>query len=230
MSFLSLFALVTQKMPDVEHQERVLGVGFSERKASCNRMECLPHEWLHRTRRAVVQPALQDDSDYGGHDCPSHLRIQIQANPRCCAQNTTYSRCNPRCRSRGSRRADRRCPTCDLHALCLEVATQYVGIVDPHICVPCIAIGIGQMIGPHRAATVNLAQHDDDAVALDHTKAWGVAPKVFVMETQLVSIKICSDHDIVHDEVRRHVPCQRYVRSHGKNSTSFRPFACGVLL
>src|SRR5215469_8042130 len=117
---------------------------------------------------------------------------------------------------------------CNLHALRLEVATQYVGIVDPHICVPCVGIGIGQMIGPHRGATVNLAQHDDDAVALDHTKARGIAPKAFVAETKFVSIKICGDHDIVHDEVRRHVPCQRYVRRHGENSTpSSRPFSCG---
>ncbi len=44
-----------------------------------------------------------------------------------------------------------------LDALRLEFGTQFVGIIDPNICVPCLAIGIGQAVGAHRSRIVKLA-------------------------------------------------------------------------
>src|SRR3989442_11389487 len=67
--------------------------------------------------------------------------------------------------------------TRDLHALRLEFSIERISIVDPNVGVPRPALRINDMIGAHRSSGFELSQHDDDAVALDHTKRRGVVPE-----------------------------------------------------
>ena len=109
---------------------------------------------------------------------------------------------------------------CDPHSFGPEFATQYVGIIDPNIGVPRLAVGVGQAVGPHRPGVVKLAKHDDDATAFDHTKTRRVSPKAFVMKPEIVSIEISGDNYIVHNEAGCHVPFHRCLWNHAEDFTS----------
>src|SRR6266571_6944190 len=96
--------------------------------------------------------------------------------------------------------------TRDLHALRLEFSIERISIVDPNVGVPRPALRINDMIGAHRSSCFELSQHDDDAVALDHTKRRGVVPEAFIMEAELVAVVVCGADYVIDDEVRGTAP------------------------
>src|SRR2546426_726693 len=96
--------------------------------------------------------------------------------------------------------------TRDLHALRLEFSIERISIVDPNVGVPRPALRINDMIGTHRSSGFELSQHDDDAVALDHTKRRGVVPETFIMEAELVAVVVCGADHVIDDEVRGTAP------------------------
>src|SRR2546422_11106978 len=49
-------------------------------------------------------------------------------------------------------------------------------------------------------------QHDDDAVALDHTKRRGVVPETLITEAELVAVVVCGADYVIDDEVRGTAP------------------------
>src|SRR2546422_9946540 len=81
--------------------------------------------------------------------------------------------------------------TRDLHAPRLEFSIKRISIVDPDVGVPRPALRINDVIGAHRSSGFQLSQHDDDAVALDHTERRGVVPETFIMEAELVAVVVC---------------------------------------
>src|SRR2546428_9225353 len=96
--------------------------------------------------------------------------------------------------------------TRDLHALRLEFSIERISIVDPNVGVPRPALRINDMIGAHRSSGFELSQHDDDAVALDHTKRRGVVPETFIMEAGLVGAVVCGADYVIDDEARGTAP------------------------
>src|SRR5439155_26705857 len=72
--------------------------------------------------------------------------------------------------------------------------------------VPRPALGIHDVIGAHRAGGFQLRQHDDDAVALDHTERRRVVPEPFIMEAELVAVVVGGADHVVDDEVRSAAP------------------------
>src|SRR6266536_1128887 len=92
--------------------------------------------------------------------------------------------------------------TCDLHAPRLEFSIERIGIVDPNVGVPRPALRINDVIRAHRSSGFQLSQHDDDAVALDHTKRWWVIPEAFIMEPKLVPVVVRGADHVIDDEVR----------------------------
>jgi hypothetical protein len=96
--------------------------------------------------------------------------------------------------------------SCPKHAVGFKFTAQRVGIFDPDIGVPGFAIGIDQTVGTHHTRLGELAKHDNDPAATDHAKAGRLAPKPFVVESQLVAVEIGGEHYIVNDEVRCYVP------------------------
>src|SRR5881396_1914002 len=92
--------------------------------------------------------------------------------------------------------------TRDLHASRLEFRIERIGIVDPNVGVPRPALRINDVIRAHRSSSFQLSQHDDDAVALDHTKRWWVIPETFITEPQFVPVVVRGADHVSDDEVR----------------------------
>src|SRR3989454_5239291 len=92
--------------------------------------------------------------------------------------------------------------TRNLNAPRLELSIQRISIVDPNVGVPRPALRISDVIRAHRSSGFQLSQHDDDAVALDHTKAWWVVPETFIMEAKLVAVVVRGADHVIDDEVR----------------------------
>src|SRR5467141_3540476 len=92
--------------------------------------------------------------------------------------------------------------TGDFHAPRLEFSIERISIVDPNVGVPRPALRINDVIGAHRASGLQLSQHDDDAVALDHTKRRWVVPEAFIVEAELVAVVVCAADHVIDDEVR----------------------------
>src|SRR5205809_3879830 len=90
----------------------------------------------------------------------------------------------------------------DLHAPRLEFSIERIGIVDPNVGVPRPALRINDVIRAHRSSSFQLSQHDDDAVALDHTKRWWVIPETFITEPQFVPVIVRRADHVSDDEVR----------------------------
>src|SRR5712691_3465172 len=92
--------------------------------------------------------------------------------------------------------------TRDLHAPRLEFSIERISIVDPNVGVPRPALRINDVIRAHRSSGFQLSQHDDDAVALDHTKRRWVVPETFIMEAKFVAVVVCGADHVIDDEVR----------------------------
>src|SRR5437870_11324539 len=92
--------------------------------------------------------------------------------------------------------------TRDLHAPRLEFSIERISIVDPNVGVPRPALRISDVIRAHRSSGFQLSQHDDDAVALDHTKGWWIVPETFIMEAKLVAVVVRGADHVIDDEVR----------------------------
>src|SRR5947199_9963109 len=96
--------------------------------------------------------------------------------------------------------------TRDLHAPRLEFRIERIGIVDPNVGVPRPALRVNDVIGAHRSSGFQLRQHDDDAVALDHTKRRWVVPETFIVEAELVAVVVGGADYVIDDEVRGTAP------------------------
>src|SRR5438445_6025194 len=92
--------------------------------------------------------------------------------------------------------------TRDLHAPRLEFRVERISVVDPNVGVPRPALRVHDVIRAHRSSGFQLRQHDDDAVALDHTKRRWVVPEPFIMEAKLVAVVGCGADHVIDDEVR----------------------------
>src|SRR2546425_5682812 len=102
--------------------------------------------------------------------------------------------------------------TRDLHAPRLEFSIKRISIVDPDVGVPRPALRINDVIGAHRSSGFQLSQHDDDAVALDHTERRGGVPETFIMEAELVAVVVCGADHVIDDEVRGTAPALAVLR------------------
>src|SRR5438309_4220809 len=92
--------------------------------------------------------------------------------------------------------------TRDLHAPRLEFRVERISVVDPNVGVPRPALRVHDVIRAHRSSGFQLRQHDDDAVALDHTKRRWVVPEPFIMEAKLVAVVGCGADHVIDDKVR----------------------------
>src|SRR5258708_2142991 len=91
---------------------------------------------------------------------------------------------------------------CDLHASGLEFSIERISILYPNVSVPCPALRINEVIRAHHSRRFQLSQHDDYAVALDHTKRRRIITETLIMKAKHVAIVVRGADDVIDDEIR----------------------------
>src|SRR5467141_3598550 len=117
---------------------------------------------------------------------------------------------------------------CDLHAPGLEFSIERISSVYPNVSVPCAALRINQVIRAHRPRRFQLSQHDDYAVALDHTKRRRIIPETLIMKAKLVAIVVRGADHVIDDEIRGTGPALAVLHDITTPSNESR-LSCGAL-
>src|SRR5260370_15052485 len=99
---------------------------------------------------------------------------------------------------------------CDLHASGLEFSIERISILYPNVSVPCPALRINEVILAHHSRRFQLSQHDDYAVALDHTKRrriipetlMRIIPETLILKAKPLAIVVRGTHDVIDHAIR----------------------------
>src|SRR5437879_12138401 len=120
--------------------------------------------------------------------------------------------------------------TRNFHAPRLELSIERISIVDPNVGVPRSALRVNDVIRAHRASGFQLSQHDDDGVALDHTKRRWVVPETFIMEAKLVAVVVRGADHVINDEVGGTDPALAVLQNVVGHCSSATPRALSALV